>query len=80
MKSILKLNYPSLPMAQIGNPLRYRPWALYNLNLLFNLRQTDLCGCGEQGSPLHYATACPPTSCSHLKNQQKNSLLYGGKE
>ncbi|GBN10718.1 hypothetical protein AVEN_261933-1 [Araneus ventricosus] len=33
----------------------------------FRLRTEDKCGCGEQGSPIHYATECPLTSSFHLK-------------
>ncbi|GBM44008.1 hypothetical protein AVEN_218156-1 [Araneus ventricosus] len=41
MKSILMLNYtPS--MAQTGNPLRNRPWALSNLLALFQLKTDRL--------------------------------------
>ncbi|GBM39011.1 hypothetical protein AVEN_70192-1 [Araneus ventricosus] len=32
----------------------------------FRLKSTDLCGCGEQGGPIHYATECPLTSSYHL--------------
>ncbi|GBM28883.1 hypothetical protein AVEN_43593-1 [Araneus ventricosus] len=33
----------------------------------FHLRSEEKCGCGEQGSPIHYATECQHTSCFHFK-------------
>ncbi|GBM86004.1 hypothetical protein AVEN_147106-1 [Araneus ventricosus] len=32
----------------------------------FNIRNSDSCGCGDQGNPLHYATSWPLTSSYYL--------------
>ncbi|GBM34423.1 hypothetical protein AVEN_226839-1 [Araneus ventricosus] len=32
----------------------------------FHLKSTDHCGCGKQGSPVHYAAECPLTSSFQL--------------
>ncbi|GBO11086.1 hypothetical protein AVEN_12184-1 [Araneus ventricosus] len=34
----------------------------------FNIRNSDSCGCGNLGNPLHYATSCLFTISYHLTN------------
>ncbi|GBN92422.1 Putative protein in type-1 retrotransposable element R1DM [Araneus ventricosus] len=41
----------------------------------FNLRPTDLCSCGEVGTPIHYATSCLLTESWHFKKPSSTNLL-----
>lgn len=54
-----------------GNPLiswfltGHGPFQSYLFR--FHLRETELCVCGDAGSPDHYLTACPITTALHIK-------------
>ncbi|GBO32282.1 hypothetical protein AVEN_119789-1 [Araneus ventricosus] len=42
----------------------------------FNLKPTDLCNCGDVGTPLHYATSCILTESWHFKKPSTPNLLH----
>ncbi|GBN84628.1 Retrovirus-related Pol polyprotein from type-1 retrotransposable element R1 [Araneus ventricosus] len=41
----------------------------------FNLRNSDLCSCGEIGTPLHFATSCILTESWHFKKPSDSNIL-----
>ncbi|GBO28354.1 hypothetical protein AVEN_211978-1 [Araneus ventricosus] len=41
----------------------------------FHLRSTDVCSCGEMGSPIHFATSRPLTSSCHFSPLSSANLL-----
>ncbi|GBM54921.1 hypothetical protein AVEN_77829-1 [Araneus ventricosus] len=42
----------------------------------FNLKPTDLCNCGDVGTPLYYATSCILTENWHFKKPSTPNLLH----
>ncbi|GBN37624.1 hypothetical protein AVEN_139980-1 [Araneus ventricosus] len=47
-------------------PVYEKIWISSNAGFSASLKSTDLCGCGEQSSPIHNTTECPLTSSYHL--------------
>ncbi|GBN24891.1 hypothetical protein AVEN_227910-1 [Araneus ventricosus] len=46
--------------------VRYRPRPISTYFKQFNIRNSDSCGCGDLGNPLHYATSCLFKTSYHL--------------